>query len=258
MNFGTFLGFTFAFAVFGSSVMLAFDDASVIVEPKSALMVVGGSIAATLVCFPLRQVSVLFGVFFRRVLTGRQTEYAKVIAEIVQLAEARRKGGKNFENATKSVSDPFLKDAAEVLFWLKADVTETELRQLLEIRAMTHFRSYISQAKIFKTIAKFPPAFGLMGTTLGLIALLQSLGLGDDAKEMIGPSMAIALVTTLYGLAISNFILIPVSENLTKQTEEDQKSRLMVVEGIMLIQAGRPPKYIEEHVKSFILPSERR
>ena len=80
----------------------------------------------------------------------------------------------------------------------------------------------VFRIKGFKTMAKFPPAFGMMGTVLGLIALLQSLG-NPDAKSQIGPAMAIALVTTLYGIAINNLAIIPMGESLTKATASDQK-----------------------------------
>ncbi len=115
----------------------------------------------------------------------------------------------------------------------------------------------MTDAITFRTLSKFPPAFGLMGTTLGMIALLQGLG-EDGAADKIGPSMAIALITTLYGLAVSNFILIPIAENLAKQAQEDLTMRLMIVEGIMLIQEGEPTKYIEESIKSYLLPSETK
>ena len=95
-----------------------------------------------------------------------------------------------------------------------------------------------------------------MGTALGIVALLQSMG-GPDAKDRIGPAMAVALVTTIYGLAISNFILIPIAENLTKQTQEDLICRKIVIEGILLINEDKSPRYIEEKVKSFLLPNQR-
>jgi chemotaxis protein MotA len=121
----------------------------------------------------------------------------------------------------------------------------------------THYHLYQSEAKIFRTMSKFPPAFGLMGTTMGMIALLQSLG-DANAKDMIGPSMAIALVATLYGLVLTNFVFIPIAENLTKQTQEDLIARSIVVEGVMLINADKPTRYVEEKAKSFLLPSQRK
>ena len=130
------------------------------------------------------------------------------------------------------------------------------MRSLLETRVETHFERYMVEADIFRAISKFPPAFGLMGTTLGMIALLQALG-RSDAKNLIGPSMAIALVATLYGIVLSNFVFIPIAENLTQQTREDLIARRIVVEGIMLIAADKPTQFVEEKVKSFLLPSER-
>lgn len=257
MSITTLLGFLSAFGVFVASIYFSFHNASAIIDPKSALMVVGGTAAVTLICFPIKQIRTLLKVFFKRVIGKNKIDYNHVVDEIVKLSEAKKSGRQQFNNAIDQVEHPFLRDAAKVLFWMKVDVTEAELRKLLETRAFTHYKEYMAEAKIFKTIAKFPPAFGLMGTTIGLIALLQSLGMGDDAKKLIGPAMAIALVTTLYGLAISNFLLIPIAENLTKQTEEDQKIRYMIVEGVMLIQANKPTKFVEESVKSFLLPSQR-
>ena len=87
-----------------------------------------------------------------------------------------------------------------------------------------------------------------------MIALLQSLG-NANAKNMIGPSMSIALVATLYGLVLTNFIFVPIAENLTKQSKEDMVFKTIVVEGIMLIADNKPTKYVEEKMKSFLLPA---
>jgi len=91
---------------------------------------------------------------------------------------------------------------------------------------------------------------------MGMIALLQALG-DSNAKDQIGPAMAIALVATLYGLVLTNFVFVPIAENLAAQTNEDTVARSIVVEGVMLIQANKPTKYVEEKVKSFLLPKER-
>lgn len=219
-------------------------------------MVVGGTMAASFICFSIKDVLKLFRVFVRRMLGKNKKDYEDVIQQIIILAKAFQKGPSSFEQATVSTKDLFLRDAAQVLFWLESDISPEKLRRLLETKADTHFSNYMADANIFRTIAKFPPAFGLMGTTLGMIALLQGLGKAG-ASANIGPSMAIALITTLYGLALSNFILIPIAENLTKQTQEDYTVRLMVIEAIMLIQEGEPVKYIEESVRAYLLPSQQ-
>lgn len=142
------------------------------------------------------------------------------------------------------------------MFWAESNITNDELRDLLETRAETHFDEYMASTDRFKMVAKFPPAFGLMGTTIGLMALLRSLG-GKQSIDNIGPGMAVALITTLYGLAIANFILIPISENLAKLTKDDLLARRIVVEGLMLIQEGKPTRFVEEKLKSFLLTKER-
>lgn len=256
MNIGTLIGFLVASTVFVASVVMSFRNVGVIVDVHAGLIVIGGTVAVALVCFPLSQITALFKVFLKRILGRNRRDYEAIIKELVQLSEARRKGVKAFEATIPKVQDPFLKDAAGMLFWAQSEISAEELRDLLETRINTHYKLYMNEAKIFRTMAKFPPAFGLMGTTMGMIALLQSLG-GADAKNMIGPSMAIALVATLYGLVLTNFVFIPIAENLTKQTQEDLMARSMVVEGMMLIHADKPTRYVEEKVKSFLLPKQR-
>ena len=255
MNIGTFVGFIIALAVFVTTVLMSFTNFRVIFDLHAGLIVIGGTVAVALICFPIKRITALLGVFVRRVLGQNKRDFAALIAEIVVLSEARRRGTRNFEAAIPMIKDNFLRDAASVLFWIQAEVSPEELRDLLETRVATHFKLYMNEVKVFRTISKFPPAFGLMGTTIGMIALLQSLG-SPDAKNMIGPSMAIALVATLYGLVLTNFIFVPIAENLAEQTQEDLMARSIVVEGIMLVQADKPTKYIEEKVKSFLLPKQ--
>lgn len=256
MNIGTLIGFFVASTVFVLSMVMSFRNVGVVLDLHAALIVIGGTIAAGLICFPLNQIGSLLKVFAKRLLGKNKRDYNAIIQELVELSAAKRKGAKQFEAAILMVKDAFLKDAANMLFWAKSEISEAELRDLLETRVNTHYKLYMAEAKVFRTMAKFPPAFGLMGTTMGMIALLQSLG-SADAKNMIGPAMAIALVATLYGLVLTNFVFIPIGENLTKQTQEDLMARNIVVEGIMLINADKPTKYVEEKVKSFLLPGQR-
>ena len=257
MNISTFIGFSLASIIFAVTVTMSMKDASAVLDLHAAFIVLGGTIAASLICFPLKRVAGLSWIFIKRMLGKNRRDFMGVISEVVALSQASRKGKAAFESHLSTIHDPFLYDAAQVLFWVKAEISPEELRDLLETRANTHFKRYMREAKTFRTISKFPPAFGLLGTTLGMIALLQSIGGDANSKDMIGPSMAIALVATLYGLTLSNFLFIPIAENLTEQTEEDLVARCIVVEGVMLIQADKPTKYIEEKLKSFLLPSER-
>lgn len=227
-----------------------------LVDLKSFLIVLGGTMGVGFVCFPAARIFKLLKVFFSRVFGKRKANYESLVNQIVALSKAWRKGGQAYENAISETQNLFLKDGAESLYWLESDVSGEEIRDLLESRAKTFFDEYMEEAKVFKVIGKFPPAFGLMGTTLGLIALLQSIG-KEGGVETLGPSMAVALITTLYGLFLANFIFVPIAENLEQQTHEDAVLRVMCVEGLMMIQEGKPTKYVEEKVKAFLLPSVR-
>ncbi len=256
MNFSTFLGFMAAISVFTVAVFTSARNFTIFLDKHAVLIVVGGTLAATCICFPLPKVLGLVKVFFKRILGRNKRDFLALIDEIVSLSSANRRGRQAFEAAITRVKDPFLKDASQVLFWLDAEVSHDDLRDLLETRAETHYERYLNEAEIFKVMSRFPPSFGLLGTTLGMIALLQSLG-RSDSKNLIGPSMSIALVATLYGIVFSNFIFIPIAENLMMQTKEDLVARRIVVEGIMLIAGDKPTQFVEEKVKSFLLPSER-
>ena len=254
MNFSTIIAFISAITVFGVTVLLSFSNAEALFDAKAVLIVFGGSLSTAFICFPAKHLFTLFKVFLKRVLGGRRIDHQKIVEEIVMVSKASYAGRKSIETILPRLTDPFLKDAAEILTWIESDVSSANLRDMLETRAYTHYRKYMADARIFRTIAKFPPVFGLMGTTIGMIALLQSLA---GAKESIGPAMAVALTTTLYGLALANFIFVPISENLEQQTAEDQVARLMVVEGIIRIRDKLPTVFVKEHVNSFLLPTQR-
>jgi chemotaxis protein MotA len=256
MNFSTLVGFLLSITVFTVALVMSARNYHIFLDQHAILIVVGGTMAASCVCFSLPKVVGLIRIFVKRMLGRSKRDYLGLIDQIVMLSQANRKGKQAFEATLSKIKDPFLRDAADVLFWLDAEVAHEDLRSLLETRAETHFERYLAEAEIFRVMGKFPPAFGLMGTTLGMISLLQALG-SASSRNMIGPSMSIALVATLYGIVLSNFFFVPIAENLTQQSKEDLISRRMVVEGIMLIASDKPSQFVEEKVKSFLLPSER-
>lgn len=256
MSFYRLFGFIAALSVFVLSVGLTLGTFSILFDLHALLLVIGGTISVAIISFPVEQIFALIRVFLRRVFRRSQSNYMDVIKQVVDLAAARRKGPRAFEAAIAQTADLFLKDGVSILTWLESDVNDDEFKDILDTRVATHYRQYINESKIFRTLAKFPPAFGLLGTTLGMIALLKNLG-SPDAIKGIGPSMSVALVATLYGIAISNFIFMPIAENLQRQTEDDHLRRAIVIEGVMLIKANRSTVFIEEKLKSYLLPKQK-
>lgn len=255
MNVSSIIGILISLVVFGTALATTSNNFRIFLDLHAILIVVGGTFAAGFVCFSVPRVLGLMQVFLKRVLGVSKRDYNALIADISRLSQAARKGG-SLEPTVAALRDPFLKDSAQLLDWKEMEIPQDQLRDLLETRAETNFVRHMDDAAIFATLAKFPPAFGLMGTTLGMIALLQSLG-AEGSKNAIGPSMSVALVATLYGVVLANFVFIPISEQLKKQSKEDALARCMIVEGVLMIADGLPTRFVEERMKSYLLPHER-
>jgi chemotaxis protein MotA len=255
MNFSSIFGLMSSNAVFFASVFITLGGLSGFMDGPSALIVIGGSISAGIVCVPFKSLKSTIRITINKVFKNSTPDYNQIISDTLALAVARKKGDSIFDQTRNTVKDPFLKDASGLLFWAEAEITEDEFLDLLEQKALTYTTATKDNGKVFKTLAKFPPAFGMMGTVLGLIALLQSLG-NPDAKSQIGPAMAIALVTTLYGIAVNNLFIIPLGERLAKSSSEDDKAYRVAIEGLLLILQNKPTRYIEEKLRSFLMPDE--
>src|SRR5947199_10423423 len=106
---------------------------------------------------------------------------------------------------------------------------------------------------MLRAIGRFPPAFGLLATTLGMIGLLQKIG-QPDSQKLIGPAMSIGLIGTLYGIALANLVFIPIAENLTERTVEEITLRKMIVEGACMLRAQVNPITMREGLNSFLTP----
>ncbi len=254
MNFSSIFGVFAALVVMVLSIVSSSDSAKVFLDPHGILIVCGGTAAAGLMCFPLRSYIRVGGVFINKFLGAYATRHDIVITEIVDLARGIRENPEYLKQKAKSLKTPFLADAVQLI--TLGGIPEEALDEILMKRAATHTKRYEYDVGVFKTLAKFPPAFGLLGTTLGMIALLQQLG-GADAQKKLGPAMAIGLVATFYGLVLSNLIFIPISENLAHINRDDETLRTIVIDGLRLVRRREHPKVVEEHLKSYLLPHER-
>ncbi len=254
MNFSSITGSLAALIVVVLGIITSSKSAHVFLDLHGILIVLGGTAAAGLMCFPIHFYKRITGVFVKKFLGKYDVRNEVVINEIVDLAKGLRENPDYLGQKVKSLKTPFLADAVQLM--VLGGIPEDALDEILVKRAVTHSKRYDYDAGIFKTLAKFPPAFGLLGTTLGMISLLQSLG-GKDAQKLLGPSMAVGLVATFYGLTLANLVLIPIGENLSVINRDDETIRTMVIDGLRLIRRKEHPKIIEEHLKSYLLPHER-
>jgi len=254
MGFSSLAGFLIAGAVIFFGVF-ASDSGSVFLDYHAAVIVIGGTLAAALVSFPASTLFNLFKIFIKRLFVAKGQKQNQIISEVLFLLKGYRGNDDFLKNESRRIKDPFLREAVEIIN--QGGIELDKVLAILHQRASTHTKRYHEEAKAFKSIAKFPPAFGLMGAVIGLIALMQGIG-SEDAFATIGPAMAVAMVATFYGIGISNFFFLPIAENLTLVAKDDANCRKIVVEGIRFIALKEHPIYVNEVLLSFLLPSERQ
>ncbi|MGE5087320.1 MAG: motility protein A [Bacillota bacterium] len=254
MNISSILGVIAALTVLILGIVTSSKSALIFLDPHGILIVFGGTAAAALMCFPFRFYVQVTKVVIRKFLGNYAVRRESAIREIVDLAKGVRENPEYLKTKVGSLKTPFLVDAVELL--IQGGFPEDVLTEIMLKRSAILTKRYDQDVGVFRTIAKFPPAFGLMGTTLGMIALLQQLG-GKDSQKLLGPAMAIGLVATFYGLSLANLVLVPISENLASINRDDESLRMIVIDGLRMVRKKEHPKVVEEYLKSHLTPTER-
>ena len=253
MNIYSVLAFLMSFGVLFVGLRLSTDDLGMFLDLPSIFIVVGGTVAATAVSFQLDRLWFLTKIFFQRVIMGKKIDYRSVIIEMMKISDIYSKG-ESLESCISKTQDPFLKDA---LMLVHDDImSEEELFILLEDRANNLYYSYSEEANKIKAVAKYPPAFGMIGTTIGMIVLLGNLG-GSDALKKMGPAMAVCLITTLYGSIIANMAVMPIGENLIDSSKEIYLKNKISCEGMKLLVKKTNPVVLAEKLNTYLIPSQR-
>ena len=227
----------------GGSLALFYDLPSVAI-------VLGGGTASVLISFPLNQVIGAFKVA-RNAFMPQTHDPAEVVGTIVTFAEkARREGLLTLEEDAASLDNEFLQKA----IGLVVDGTDPELvRDILEFELSFLEDRHKLGKDIFDQLGFYFPAFGMLGTLIGLIAMLSSL----DDPSAIGAGMATALITTFYGSILANFVVLPIAKKLSIRSQEEVLIRQVIVEGVISIQSGENPRIVQEKLKAFFPPSMR-
>lgn len=254
MNFSSLIGVLIGFVVFFGALYESGMDMMFFLNFHGIVIVCGGTLAAAAISFPITKVLMLVKVFFLRLLGKNTVDYQGTVEAFLELNKKVSLGMASSSDAVASIKNQFLKEAVTLV--LDGVLSEREIRSVLDQRLRTIEHHYLHEANMFRTIGRFPPAFGLLAATLGMIALLTKIG-QPGAEKLIGPAMSIALVGTLYGIAIANFIFLPIAEALTEKTEEELALRKMIIEGAVLLKQRVNPVYMRESLNSYLLPRDR-
>jgi len=251
MDLASIIGLILAFGLIIVSIGTA-DGASfaAFIDYPSLMVVVGGAMAATLMSFPLKTILTL-PMVVKVVFLNKQENVGTLIEEIVSLAEtARRDGLLALEGRIEDISNPFIILGIQMAVdGTRPEVIEDIMRTEIEAVSGRHKdgKAMIDQ------MGRFAPAFGMIGTLMGLIIMLGNM----DDPSSIGSGMAVALITTLYGAIVSNAVFLPFAEKLSFINKKELTAMEIVVRGIMSIQSGENPRVIEQKLNTFLPPKLR-
>ncbi len=214
----------------------------------SVLIVVGGTVATSFIRFGMgdviNSVKVATNAFSSKLSVPQQ-----IIKEIVNLANIARKNGL-IVLEQQTIDDPFLKKA--IMYCVdghEAEFIEEVLKKEVNLTIERHDLG----RKVFAAMGDVAPAFGMVGTLIGLVQMLANM----SDPSSIGPSMAVALLTTLYGALIANLFALPIADKLALRSQEEERNRRLIVEGVLGILKGINPRVMEEFLETFLPPKDR-
>lgn len=221
------------------------------IDPPSVLITIGGSLASTLASHKIKDFVTGFKGITLAIKEPSNQDPSQVIANIINLSNVSRKEGLlALEDASNEINDEFMKKG----IMLVVDGTDPDLvRGILETDLACIEERHKKVIGFWEKWAEMGPAWGMIGTLIGLVNMLQNLT--DSAT--IGPNMAVALLTTLYGSLIANWLASPTAAKLKSNNSIEIMMKEVAVEGLLSIQAGENPRVIEEKLKSFLPPASR-
>ncbi|AHI28922.1 MotA/TolQ/ExbB proton channel family protein [Marinobacter similis] len=247
MDFATLIGLVGAILLIASAVILGVSP-DVFLNGPSLLIVIGGSSLVVLAKFSFSQFLGAFGAA-ARAFKFKLPETQAAIEELVEVAQiARKEGVLGLEG--RDVESPFLAQGIQMLVDGQDGDTIKQLLSKERLMTLDHNRS---GAKVFTALADVGPAMGMIGTLIGLVQMLSNM---EDPKS-IGPAMAVALLTTLYGAMLATMIASPIADKLSLRMTEEARMQSLYIDALVAIQEGTNPRVIEQLLSSYLPPKER-
>lgn len=250
MDLATLLGIIFGVVLLVVSIAME-GDIMLFWSLSSIMIVLGGTFASIMINFSMSQVLSVFPLL-KVAFSKKTNDSIRIIETLVDFAEtSRREGLLALEEKAQAIDEPFLQKGIQLV----VDGTDAELvRSILEIELVFLEERHRIGQRIFEQMGALSPAYGMIGTVIGLIAMLGDL---DDPGQ-IGMGMAVALITTLYGAILANLVFLPIAGKLRIKSDEEIIMKQVMIEGILSIQAGENPRIVEEKLKAFLSPVERK
>lgn len=247
MDIATIFGFIFGTVILVWAILLG-GSVMLFVNIPSVLIVLGGTLATVFIRFGMTEIINSFKVALNAFIAKLSNPQA-VIKEIVNLANIARKNGL-IVLEQQPIEDPFLKKA--IMYCVdghEADFIHEVLQREVDLTVERHEVG----KRVFTGMGDAAPAFGMIGTLVGLVQMLANM----EDPQTIGPAMAVALITTLYGAVIANFVMLPMADKLELRSQEEERNRKLIIEGVLGILKGLNPRVMEEFLETFLPPKDR-
>lgn len=251
MDLATIIGLIGGAACIVMSVLTSGGTMGGIIDVPSMFMTIGGSIMALFICAPLNRVIGVFGVMGRAFKIPEFGEKT-IVQNMVALSEkARREGILALEEGLEDLDDNFMKNGLRLV----VDGTDGNvIRAIMESELSQIEGRHMYWVGLLNNWAGYAPGFGMIGTVLGLIGMLNNL----EDKSSLGPNMAVALVTTLYGSLLANWVIGPFANKLVEHNSREVQVKEMVIEGVLSIQAGDNPRILAMKLLTYLDPKSRK
>lgn len=248
MDLATLIGILAGFGIIVAAIMTG-GSLSTFVDVPSVLIVIGGGLCATLIRFPLAGIMGAFVLGSKIAFSHKTTPPKDIIEKVSDLAEVIRKEGPlGLENV--EIPDELMAKGVQFV----ADGYDPEvISDTLERERDLGLERLEEGQRVFKALGESAPAFGMIGTLVGLVQMLATM----DDPATIGPSMAIALLTTMYGAVIANLICLPMADKMAARFKDDTLSQTLVIDGVMQLRANKSPAVIKEMLLAY-LPQKQR
>lgn len=251
MDIATIIGLVGGLACIVMSVITSGGTMMGIIDVPSMFMTVGGSFCALLIVAPLKDVITTLKVMGK---TFKIPDFGEkmLVQNMVALSEkARREGILALEEGLEDLDDEFMKTGLRLV----VDGTDgAVIRGIMESEMSQIESRHLNFIGIVNQWAGYAPGFGMIGTVLGLVGMLRNL----EDKSSLGPNMAVALITTLYGCLLANWILGPMGTKLAGQNTNEMRTKEMIIEGVLSIQAGDNPRILAMKLLTYLDPVSRK
>jgi chemotaxis protein MotA len=249
MDLSTILGMAMALGLLYWSMALG-GDMGLFVDMPSIYMVIGGTIGTTLVMFRGADLKQLGKVIMRSAVYKLPSP-GEEIERIIEYANmARKEGLLALEAKLQEINDRFFAKGIQlVIDGFSADI----VREIMDLELTWQHARHSQGKKMLESMAAMAPAFGMIGTLVGLVQMLANL----SDPSSIGSGMAVALLTTFYGAVVANVLCLPLAAKLDVRAKQEGLLRELMIEGIVAIQSGEKPQLIKEKLKGFLPPAER-